>query len=164
MWGNVMPCKDGYFISQEGGGATWDSIVDFYGVEELREPKFANREQRSLHGQEFDQIILDATKDRNMHELFKTASEKHRMLFGIVQTPQDLADCPQLEARNFYQEVDHPVIGNIKVPFRLFNLSETPAQYRMPAPLLGQHNADVYTELLSYTKEDLVKLRELDVI
>ena len=99
-----------------------------------------------------------------MHEMFKTASEEKRMLFGIVQTPEDLANCPQLEARNFYQEVDHPVIGKIKVPFRLFNMSETPSQYRMPAPLLGQHNEEVYTQLLSYTKEDLVKLRELDVI
>ncbi|MCH8282018.1 MAG: CoA transferase [Chloroflexi bacterium] len=35
MFGNVMPCKDGYFISQAGGGATWDAIADFYGKEEL---------------------------------------------------------------------------------------------------------------------------------
>ena len=34
-----------------------------------------------------------------MAEMFKTASEQYRMLFGIVQTPEDLANCPQLEAR-----------------------------------------------------------------
>ncbi|PKB66174.1 MAG: hypothetical protein BZY82_06525 [SAR202 cluster bacterium Io17-Chloro-G3] len=164
MFGNVMPAKDGYFISQAGGGASWDDIADFYGVEELKEERFANAEQRVLNGAEFDQIIMDSVKDREMHEMFKTASEQYRMLFGIVQTPKDLAECPQLESRNFYQEVDHPVIGKIKVPFRLFNMSETPAQYRMPAPLLGQHNEEVYTQHLSYTKEDLVKLRELDVI
>ena len=43
-------------------------------------------------------------------------------------------------------------------------MSETPSKYRMPAPLLGQHNVEIYTELLSYSKEDLVKLRELDII
>jgi crotonobetainyl-CoA:carnitine CoA-transferase CaiB-like acyl-CoA transferase len=164
MFGNVMPCKDGYFISQAGGGATWDGIADFYGKEELKDPKFALPEQRTVNGAEMDEIILDATKDRTMAEMFKTASEDYRMLFGIVQTPEDLANCPQLEARGFFEEVDHPVIGKIKVPFRLFNMSETPSKYRMPAPLLGQHNIEIYTELLSYSKQDLVKLRELDII
>ncbi len=164
MFGNVMPCKDGFFISQGGGGATWEDIVRFYGNPVLLEEKYANNEQRVLNGEEFDRIVIEAVKERGMHEMFKTASEDFRMLFGIVQTPKDLANCPQLESRNFYQEVDHPVIGKIRVPFRLFNMSETPAQYRMPAPLLGQHNQEVYTKLLHYTKEDLVKLRELHAI
>ena len=163
-FGNVMPCADGYFISQPGGGATWDDIVDFYGNEVLREEKFANAEERVQNGVEFDQVLTEATKDRKMHEMFKSASEDYRMLFGIVQTPEDLANCPQLEARNFYEEVDHPVIGKIKVPFRLFNKSETPSQYRIPSPTLGQHNIEVYTETLNYSKEDLVKLRELEII
>ena len=130
----------------------------------LREEKFANAEERVQNGVEFDQVLTEATKDRKMHEMFKSASEDYRMLFGIVQTPEDLANCPQLEARNFYEEVDHPVIGKIKVPFRLFNMSETPSQYRIPSPTLGQHNVEVYTETLNYSKEDLVKLRELEII
>ena len=164
MFGNVMPCKDGYFISQPGGGATWDDLADFYGREELKEPRFAEADQRTAHGEELDKIIVDAAKDRNKYEMFKTASEQYRMLFGIVQTPEDLANCPQLEARGFYEEVDHPVIGKIKVPFRMFNMSETPCQYQRPAPLLGQHNEEIYTQLLNYTKEDMVRLRELNII
>lgn len=164
MFGNIMPCKDGYFISQPGGGATWDQIAEFYGHEELKEPRFANVEERAAHGGEFDEIILNAVKDRTMAEMFRTASEQYRMLFGISQTPKDLANCPQLESRDFYQEVDHPVIGKIKVPFTLFNMTETPSRYRTPAPLLGQHNEEVYTGLLSYTKEDLAKLRGLNII
>ena len=164
MFGNIMPCKDGYFISQAGGGATWDQIAEFYGREELKEERFADAEQRSANGEELDRIIIDAAKDRTMAEMFKNASEEYRMLFGIAQTPEDLANCPQLEARDFYQEVDHPVMGKIKVPYRLFNMSETPFQYRMPAPLVGQHNTEVYTQLLNYSKDDLPRLRELDVI
>jgi crotonobetainyl-CoA:carnitine CoA-transferase CaiB-like acyl-CoA transferase len=164
MFRNIMPCKDGYFISQPGGGATWDQIAEFYGVEELKEPRFADAEQRAANGEELDGIIIEAVKDRTRAEMFKTASEKYRMLLGISQTPEDLANCPQLEARNFYQEVDHPVIGRTKVPFRLFNMTETPSRYRMPAPLLGQHNEEVYTQTLNYTKEDLVRLRALGII
>jgi crotonobetainyl-CoA:carnitine CoA-transferase CaiB-like acyl-CoA transferase len=146
-FGQVTPCQDGFFVSQEGGSATWNDIADFFGREELKQEKFANQTQRMLHGHELDEIILDATKDRTMAEMFKTASEQFRMLFGIVQTPEDLANCPQLEVRGFYQEVDHPVIGKIRVPFRLWNMSAGPATCRRPAPLLGQHNAEVLAEI-----------------
>ena len=80
------------------------------------------------------------------------------MLLGIVQTPEDLATCPQLEARGFYEEVDHPVIGRIRVPFRLCNMSGSGATVRRPSPLLGQHNTEVYAELLGYSAEDIAAL------
>jgi crotonobetainyl-CoA:carnitine CoA-transferase CaiB-like acyl-CoA transferase len=164
MFRNAMPCKDGYFVSQTGGGASWDDMAMFFGREELKDERFATGDLRVINGQAMDEIILDATKDRTMAEMFKTASEQYRMLFGIVQTPQDLADCPQLEARQFYQEVEHPVIGKIKVPFRLWNMSAAAPRYRRSAPLLGQHNEEVYAELCGYTAADLSKLRERGVI
>jgi crotonobetainyl-CoA:carnitine CoA-transferase CaiB-like acyl-CoA transferase len=145
--GHVTQCKDGYFVAQEGGSATWDDIANFFGREELKEERFASPAQRMLHGRELDEIITDAAKDRTMAEMFRTASEQFRMLFGIVQTPEDLANCPQLAARDYYQEVDHPVIGKIRVPFRFFNASSGPATCRRPAPLLGQHTAELLAEL-----------------
>jgi len=164
MFGNVMPCKDGYFVSQAGGGASWDALAEFYGREELKDERFADVNQRVINGQALDELLIEAAKDRTMAEMFKTASEQYRMLFGIVHTPADLARCAQLEAREFYQEVEHPVIGTIKVPFRLWNMTETPAQYRRPAPLLGQHNAEVYTQILGYTEEEVTRLQEAGVI
>lgn len=164
MFGNVMPCKDGYFVGQAGGGAAWDAVADFYGREELKDERFADAVQRIINGQALDEILIDAAKDRTMAEMFKTASEQYRMLFGIVQTPADLAQCPQLEAREFYEEVEHPVIGKIKVPFRLWNMTETPARYRRPAPLLGQHNAEVYGRILGYTEDETDALQKGGVI
>jgi crotonobetainyl-CoA:carnitine CoA-transferase CaiB-like acyl-CoA transferase len=163
-YGQVQQCKDGYFIWQTGGGAEWSDIIEFFGKEELKEERFATVAGRAVHGEELDALVLDATKDRTMQELFKTASEKYHMLFGIVQEPQDLARCPHLEAREFYQEVDHPAIGKIKVPFRLWSMPDAPAIYRRPAPLLGQHNAEVYGELLGIRGEELAELSAKGVI
>jgi len=143
-FGQVMPCKDGYFVAQPGGGVTWDGIADFFDKPELKEHRFADLVERVHHGPELDEIILDATKDRTMVEMFKTASEKYRMLLGIVQTPEDLANCEHLAARGYFEEVEHPVIGRIKVPFRLWNMSVSNATCRRPAPLLGQHNDEIY--------------------
>ncbi|HUZ65352.1 MAG TPA: CoA transferase [Acetobacteraceae bacterium] len=164
LFGQVMPCKDGYFICQEGGSATWADIAAFFGRPELNEPRFADPAQRVANGKALDAIILEATRDRTMAEMFRTASEEFRILFGIVQTPADLASCPQLEAREFYQEIAHPVIGRLRVPFRLWNMSASPARYQHPAPLLGQHNAEVYTGLLGCTAAELEGLRQRGVI
>jgi crotonobetainyl-CoA:carnitine CoA-transferase CaiB-like acyl-CoA transferase len=164
MFGNVMPCKDGYFVGQAGGGAAWDDVANFYGREELKEERFADAVQRIVNGQALDEILIDATRDRTMAEMFKTASEEYRMLFGIVQTPADLAECPQLAARDFYEEVEHPIIGRIKVPFRLWNMSESPARYRRPAPLLGQDNAEVYGRILGYSEDEIDALEKAGVI
>lgn len=163
-YGQVQQCKDGYFIWQTGGGAEWSDIVEFFGSEELKEERFATVAGRALHGVDLDRIVLDATKDRTMQELFRTASEKYHMLFGIVQEPKDLAHCPHLEAREYFQEVDHPVMGVIKVPFRLWSMPDAPAVYRRPAPLLGQHNFEVFEDMLGLDSDRMVALAAKGVI
>ena len=85
------------------------------------------------------------------------------MLFGLVQTPEDMASCPQLESRGFYREIEHPVMGQVRLPAVLLNMSATPYQLRRTAPLLGQDNAEVYAKL-GYTAHDLTRLRRMDVI
>ena len=162
-FGHPMPCQDGWIIVQTGGGATWETIADFFGDPQLHEPKFADPAQRLRNTVELDQVVLDSIKERGKWDLFTKAAEA-RMLFGLVQTPSELLDCPQLESRNFYREVDHPVIGKVKVPAALFNLSLTPYQYTRPAPTLGQHNSEIFVDGLEYSQEDFVRLRQLDVI
>ena len=160
---NPMPCKDGWIIVQAGGGATWEDLANFFEAPELLEPRFADRGQRSQNGAAMDEIINKSIKDREKWELFTKAAAA-RMLFGLVQTPSELVVCPQLESRQFYREIDHPVIGKIKVPAELFKLSETPYQLRMPAPTLGQHNQEIYVEGLGYTQQEFCQLRQLNVI
>jgi crotonobetainyl-CoA:carnitine CoA-transferase CaiB-like acyl-CoA transferase len=162
--GQVQPCKDGYFVWQPGGGAEWTDIAEFFALPEFKDPKFDTLTGRTKHAAELDELVLRATKDRTMHELFRTASEKYHMLFGIVQEPKDLAGCEHLKARDFYQEVDHPVIGRIKVPFRLFNMSEGAAEYRLPAPLLGQHNREILGDQLGLDAAAIEKLAAKGVV
>lgn len=162
-FGNPMPCKDGWVISQAGGGATWDDVADFFGKSELREPRFAGNASRADNGRELDALMVDGIRERGKWGLFEEASRR-RMLFGLVQTPEELARCPQLESRGFYQEVSHPVMGQLRVPAVLFDLSLTPYQLRSPAPLLGQHNLEVYCDRLGCSREELVQMRQMNVI
>ncbi|MCS7207451.1 MAG: CoA transferase [Dehalococcoidia bacterium] len=163
MLANPMPCKDGWVILQTGGGATWDDIADFLGKPELKDARFATTEGRRVHGEEVDALVLDAIKERGRWDIFREAARR-RILAGIVQDARDLVECPQLAARQFYREVEHPVMGRVKVPAVLCNLSATPYALRRPAPLLGQHNAEVYCGQLGYSREDLVRMRQVGAI
>ncbi len=71
---------------------------------------------------------------------------------------------PQIEARGFIVEIDHPVAGKLKYPSRPYRFSKTPWRVERPAPLIGQHNEKVFCNHLGYTKPDLVKLKETGVI
>ena len=92
------------------------------------------------------------------------ASGEARLVFGMAQDAGDLVECPHLEAREFFVDVDHPVVGPAKHPglaVRLPGETLTPTQ---PAPLLGQHNTEIFVQELGYSPEELVSLRQLGVI
>ena len=85
------------------------------------------------------------------------------MSTGPAQTTQELLNSPQLKARDYFKEVDHPFVGKLTYPGMPFIMSETSHRWGR-APLLGEHNEEVYGQRLGYTREDLAKLRERGVI
>jgi crotonobetainyl-CoA:carnitine CoA-transferase CaiB-like acyl-CoA transferase len=65
-------------------------------------------------------------------------------LIGIVSTPEDLAKNPQLNARHWYQDVEHDHLHDaLRYPGPPYRLSATPWRIARRAPLLGEHNAEV---------------------
>jgi crotonobetainyl-CoA:carnitine CoA-transferase CaiB-like acyl-CoA transferase len=76
---------------------------------------------------------------------------------GVVQSGQDLDSDPQLKHRHFYWEFDHPEIGSFTYSGMPSRLSKTPYEMRR-APMLGEHNEYVYTQLLGMSDEEFVEL------
>ncbi len=71
---------------------------------------------------------------------------------------------PQNLAREGFAEVDHPVAGTVKYPGAPFQLSGTPWDGLQPAPTLGQHTQEVFSQRLGYTAADLEELSGMGVI
>ncbi len=76
----------------------------------------------------------------------------------------EVAHSKQLSHRQFFVDTSHPVAGKLTYPLSPDRLSQTPAALSSPAPLLGEHNEEVYCEQLKFSKQELVRFREAGVI
>ena len=75
-----------------------------------------------------------------------------------------VADDPQLLSREMVVEVEQPVSGRVKLVGSVFKLSETPGDRRFPAPALGEHNQEIYADLLGLGPHEIEKLKQEGVI
>ncbi|MBI3968300.1 MAG: CoA transferase [Chloroflexi bacterium] len=83
---------------------------------------------------------------------------------GPVYRYDQVFDDPQVAHREMAVEVDHPVAGRGRVTGSPLKFSETPARVRSAAPTLGQHNHDVFRDLLGYSESELARWRDAGVI
>jgi len=158
----IYPCEDG-FVNTLSLPQWWSRYIEALGMPELKDdPRFQNVYSAEA-GMEFDAIWYSWLADHNKQELFDIFL-KSKIAAAPVNSPEDLMKYTQLKAREYFVEVDHPETGKVTYPGAPFKMSETSWKIRQPAPLLGQHNEEIYCRLLGYTKEELVKLREGGII
>jgi len=161
--GGIMPCEDGYVCPIGSGAQPWETLAIMLDEPELADPKFTNPSTRVAALQELDSVLVRALSRRGKHELFHTAQE-WRFPWSLVQDSRDLAECPQLKAREAFLQVEHEETGTVRCLGFPLRMSETPWQWRLPAPTLGEHNEEIYCGRLGYSKQDLIRLREQGVV
>lgn len=133
---------------------TWKQVCYLIGLPNLADdPAFNTREARRLNQQDLLAIIGDWVVVQPKEQIYHTL-QKLRTIAGYVATVEDLRSSNQLIDRDFFQSVNHPIVGEAvypKAPF-LLNFAR-PEQKR--APTLGENNVEVYCHRLGYTKEEL---------
>lgn len=160
----VEKCKDGFIGVNTLTGQQWVSICQMMGMEDFAD----NPDFQTLVGRLFrrDDVLarispwlMEHTKD----EIF-TEGQAWRIPVAPVPSTEDIVNSPQHKDRGYIVEADQPVAGKLAQPGPILKMSETPWKMKAPAPLLGQHNEEIYGKLLGYNKEDLVRLRQSDII
>ncbi len=159
----LMPARDGYVAPSVQGSQPWATVASLIGLEELQDEKFATGAGRIAHGEELKELLIKGLAQWDRMPLFLASGER-RLVFGMAQDAGDLANCPHLRAREFFVDIDHPVVGRAQYPGMAVRLPGETITGSQPAPLLGQHNAEVYGLELGYSPQDLVSLRQHAII
>lgn len=146
------------------GADPMDAWSDFFGEPAMKDPKWKNARVRREQWKELKALVEGKLSKMKKFDFFKKAMDA-RMAVGVVQTPQDLLNCPHLEFRHSLAEIDHPVVGRLKyaAPGLLVD-NENPIADAKPAPTLGQHNFEVYQKQLGMTQQQMNVLAGAGVI
>lgn len=162
----VLPCKDGY-VNIAGSmnlESHWAHLMQAMDSPEWAQSElFATREGRRENYDALEMMIEPWLMEHTKGELFELAQRYDFMLFPSNNVDEVYAN-DQYRVRQLFQQWDHPVAGAWPYPRTPFLLSATPPRFYWPAPLLGEHNRDVYCQWLGHSKDELVALRQLGVI
>jgi crotonobetainyl-CoA:carnitine CoA-transferase CaiB-like acyl-CoA transferase len=157
----MNPCADGLFEILVGIDR-WDAFVAAVGEDWIRDPAFRPPVRDRAISERFNSYwrpwCLVRTK-RELTERFQQGG----VPCAPLNTVADLAGDEQLIQRNFFIRVGHPDAGALTYPGAPFKMKETDYVIRRPAPLLGQHNAEILGEL-GYSPADLAALSAAAVI
>jgi len=119
-------------------------------------PEFATLLKRLENVELLDRLVDEWTMHHSAEEVM-SLMQSVGVAAGVVQGGKDLDSDPQLEHRHFYWKLDHPGIGSFTYSGMPARLSKTPYEIRR-APMLGEHNEYVYTELLGIPGEEYDRL------
>jgi crotonobetainyl-CoA:carnitine CoA-transferase CaiB-like acyl-CoA transferase len=160
----ILPCKDGYvwMLALEPG--QWKGLVRVMG-----DPDWAQLEM-------FEDMFVRAQNSDAIYPLIEQWAMEHGK-FEIMEkcqaagvpvtavfTVDEAAEHPHLAERGYIVDLEHAELGafrNLGAPFKL---PESPGGPRTAAPLLGEHNAEVYAELAGTSSKDLDRLEREAII
>jgi len=122
----------------------------------------ADRQQRLARVAELEAIVEAWTGKRTKHEVMELLGAAGVPCGAVLDSGEVLSN-EHLRQRGFITDVDHPVRGRMAVPGNAIRMSASPTDVT-PAPLLGQHNVEVYGKLLGVSEADVAQLKRDGVI
>jgi CoA:oxalate CoA-transferase len=161
----VYPATDGHVaISAGASDAVWRRFCGIIDRADLtRDPGFATAAARRDRRDAVAAIIGAWTAKRSRAEVVRTLTAAGVPAAPVNNVAEMVAD-PQIQAREMFVELDHPVYGRLKTTGTPLKLSETPGRVRTLAPMPGEHNEAVFVDLLGYSRADLDRWRAEGVI
>ena len=135
----------------------WASFCELAGYPELiDDARFTNMTERLKNIDESYRLTGEIVAERTRDEWLDLLGDSNVPMM-VVNTLDELIDDPQLTGSGFWQEMEHPSEGRLRMTSPPINLSKTPASIRTVPPLLGQHTAEVLLEV-GYSQGDIDEL------
>ncbi len=167
-------CKDGWVMPMIMGGPALAKTnqeltrmaVEAGVADELRDYDWTKYDGSTVSQEERSRI------DEAMQRFFLTKTKQELMELaarGLYTAPindvKDLFESPHLAARGFWEKVEHPELGEtITYPGPPVKIKEAPWRITRRAPLIGEHNEEIYEKELGFSKEQLAMLKSRGII
>ena len=141
----------------------WKTLTEIVGRPELGDdPRYADRRDRVQFVDEIDTMIEAWTEKRTKHEVMELLAGAG-IPCGAVLDSREVLSNPHLRERGMIVDLEHPARGGYPMPANPVRMSDSPTEV-VRAPLLGEHNAEVFGQLLGYGPAELETLRRDGVI
>jgi crotonobetainyl-CoA:carnitine CoA-transferase CaiB-like acyl-CoA transferase len=147
-----------------GNDKLWRTFCPLMGLDSLMsDPRFATNAARVANRQ----ALIDALQAMFLsrtYEEWEAILVRGGIPVGAINTIDRVVAHPQVAARGALIECEHPTAGKVRVVGPPARLSETPAGVRRPAPLLGEHTAQLLRERLGLDDAEIERLRHIGAI
>ncbi len=160
----VFPTADGHIVLSIGNEPTFQRFCEnFDATHLLADPRFATNAARVENRAAATEAITEVMR-RHPTGWWVERLEALKIGCGPINTLKQVFADPQVQARGVVVEMAHGSGAMVKTVANPVRLSETPAEYRLPPPLLGEHNEEILQDLLGMEPEELAALREKGII
>ncbi|HSG45050.1 MAG TPA: CoA transferase [Anaerolineales bacterium] len=160
---DVYPCSDGHIILALAADEFWPNLLTVVDL-----PHLDTEENKQRPGRQKNRKLID----KELEEIFRTQDRRYwmeklraaRIPCAPVYDFNEAFSNPQVIARNMAVDVDYPNGHSVRVVGNPVKLSDTYADTFTSAPLLGQHNHEIFAELLGRSDTELDTLKEKGAI
>jgi crotonobetainyl-CoA:carnitine CoA-transferase CaiB-like acyl-CoA transferase len=143
----VFTASDGHLVIAAQVDDAWKRFAQLIGGDALAaDQRFHHADGRNQNRVEILALAKAWVSQRTVAECLSALDAIDVPSAKVQRIDEVLAD-PQIIARNMVIEQDHPVLGKVKLPNLPFNFSECDTTVTQPAPLMGQHNRSIASDL-----------------
>jgi len=154
-----MKTSDGYIVVGTPEDHHFVAFRELMGNPEwIAGPKWEQQAYRAHHLMDVASLMDEWMLKQRKGDIHHRGAKKG-IAVGPLNSAKDLMNNEQYDARGYFVEVDHPQAGKYRYAGWPYQMTATPPQVGRPAPLLGQHNQEVYCNCLGYSPEEYEQLK-----
>ena len=162
----LFQCQDGHVFIATLMDTLWRRLAKAIGHEDLiDDPDLQNDYSRFENRHKIDPLVAEWCSQRTVDEVLKEL-EKARIPCGPCLGLDKVAHDPHIKETNMieYIDLEEPGLNNVPICGIPVRMSKTPGKVVTRAPRVGEHNREIYQDLLGYSEEKIAKLKTDDVI